>query len=169
MQDMAVRGSVDGKDFENSLKPVFELFDKVIKATVISGSGDTDVLCVVDGTDLDYKEVFKVNVEGKCRSSINSMNPMRPKRHLELNNSKYCIVVSPKVTPGAISDIKDLDIVLLKSDVLARYVSKECLFKNSFEAKYAPLHTMIRENIGSDISNILDDYIDKVYGISLAS
>ena len=64
-------------------------------------------------------------------------------------------------------DIKDLNIVLLKSDIFARYMSKECLDENNFYAKFKPIDSIINDHMGSDISNVLDNYIDNNYGIAI--
>ena len=55
-------GSRDGKTFERSLKPLFEIFRENRSVEIISGSGDTDLLCVMDN---EKDELYKVNVDAK--------------------------------------------------------------------------------------------------------
>ena len=75
MVHMSKYGSRDGKDFENSLKPVFELFKQTANVEIISGSGDTDLLCAMrDLNDI----IYKINVDGKTSgTSTSSLNPRR--------------------------------------------------------------------------------------------
>ena len=75
MQYMAKYSSLDGKDFEIALKDVFGLFEETITTELISGSGDTDVLCVMENPQKN--SIYKFNVEAKSRSSVNNMNVIR--------------------------------------------------------------------------------------------
>lgn len=161
MVNAAKFGSVDGKDFENSLKPVFELFDKVVNVEIISGAGDTDLLCAVEG-----HPIYKMNVDGKSRSSITSMNVKRLIRHMGLHGSKYCIVVSPKFPRGAALDIKGEKVVGIRSDVLALYCSKECLSNPNYLADYESIEAIIIKNMGRDISPYIEKLVNDRYGIS---
>ena len=157
-------GSVDGKEFEESLKPVFDLFDKVLNSEVISGAGNTDVLCVIEGID---STTYKMNVDGKSRGSSTNLNVKRLDRHMKKHNSKYCIVVAPKFSHGTILDIEGERIVALKSDILAKYCSKECLSNSSYLADYASIEKIIENNLGTDISNLVDNLTNKRYGVQL--
>lgn len=164
MTKSAILGSIDGKDFEKSLKPVFELFDKVIRADIISGSGDTDILCIAENSN---NETFKINIDGKSRSSANNVNVQRLKRHMKKHNSRYCIIVAPKFPRGTLEDIEGEPIVALRSEALAKYCSKECLANHSGQADFSSLNKIIQNNLGKDISPILNRLTEQRYGISL--
>lgn len=169
MQYMSKYSSVDGKDFENSLKPVFELFREVLNVEIISGAGDTDLLCSIEdlskGTGMD--NIYKINVDGKSRKSSSNLNPMRLVRHLRIHSSKYCIVVAPRFSKGTLLDISTLPIVTITADALARYCSKECFSNTDSSADYASINKIINTNIGKDISSLVDRLTNERYGISI--
>lgn len=169
MQYMSKYSSVDGKDFENSLKPVFELFREVLNVEIISGSGDTDLLCSIEdlskGTGIDY--IYKINVDGKSRKSSLNLNPMRLVRHLNIHLSKYCIVVAPRFSKGTLLDISSLPIVTITADSLARYCSKECFSSADSSADYASINKIINLNMGKDISSLVDKLTSERYGIRI--
>lgn len=157
-------GSKDGKDFENSLKPVFELFREVLNVDIISGAGDTDILCTVqdpkEGTDH-----YKVNVDAKTGTSANNLNPVRLDRHIRKNHSKYCIVVAPRFSRGAVLDLDGYPIVIVKAESLATYLSKECLSNYDSMADYNDIDEIITNNLGNDVTKLFDDLTDSKYGI----
>ncbi len=164
MEKSAILGSVDGKDFENSLKPVFELFDKIINVEIISGFGDTDLLCLAD----DEVKPFNLNVDGKCRSSSSHVNVIRLNKHLKKHGSRYCIVVAPKFPRGTIEDMEGQRIVALRSEALAKYCSKECLENKSGQADFDSLNEIIVNNLGTDITDKLNRLTEQRYGILLS-
>lgn len=164
MTYMSKYSGVDGKDFENSLKPVFELFREVLNVEIISGSGDTDLLCAVENP-LKNNEIYKVNVDGKSRKSSNNLNPVRIKRHIESNNSRYCIVVAPRFSKGTTLDIEGFPIVTLTAESLARYCSKECLSSKDSFADYIELDRIISDNLGKDVTRNVDNLTISKYGI----
>lgn len=169
MTYMSKYSSVDGKDFESSLKPVFELFRETLNVEIISGSGDTDLLCSIEDSELPsgLENIYKVNVDGKSRRSSNTLNPMRLVRHLKLHSSKYCIVVAPRFSRGTILDINELPVVLITADSLARYCSKECLSSHDSLANYSAINEIILNNLGKDISSLVDKLTIDKYGIKL--
>lgn len=169
MTYMSKYSSVDGKDFEASLKPVFELFREVLNVEIISGSGDTDLLCSIEDTKLpsDIENIYKINVDGKSRRSSNNLNPMRLLRHLKIHSSKYCIVVAPRFSRGTVLDIDSLSVVLITAESLARYCGKECLSSNDSLADYSTINEIIMNNLGKDISPLIDKKIIEKYGIQI--
>lgn len=165
MKWMSKYSSVDGKDFERSLEPVFKLFDRVIDASIISGSGDTDLLCVIDAGD---NTEYKINVDAKSRGSVNNMNVMRLLRHLKIHNSKYCIVVAPRFCAGVKLDVQGQNIVLITADALATYCSKECLDeRNKGVAHFDRISSIISNNMGTDITTLVLKDVENRYGIAI--
>ena len=157
-------GSRDGKSFEASLKPIFELFRENRNVEIISGSGDTDLLCVMEDTD---ESLYKVNVDAKTsHHQTQSINPIRITNHLKINNSKYCIIVSPKFSRGVRDDIHDFRIVTIEAETLANYCLKECLNSKDGLANYEDLHLYIDQNMGTDITKAVNYIIDQKYGIN---
>ncbi len=156
-------GSRDGKSFEESLKPVFELFRENRNVEIISGSGDTDLLCVMENDD---ESLYKINVDAKTsHHQTSSINPIRITNHIRLNNSRYCIIVSPKFSRGVRTDIQGFQIVTIEAETLANYCLKECLNSKDGLADYNDLNLHITDNLGTDITKAVNYIIDEKYGI----
>lgn len=156
-------GTRDGKSFEASLKPVFELFRENRNVEIISGSGDTDLLCVMEDND---ESLYKINVDAKTsHHQTQAINPIRITNHIRLNNSNYCIIVSPKFSRGVRTDIQDFKIVTIEAETLANYCLKECLNSKDGLANYDDLNIYINQNMGTDITKAVNFIIDQKYGI----
>jgi len=146
-------GTRDGKSFEESLSNVFRLFREAEQVNIISGSGDTDILCKMKN---DKKDIYKINVDAKTTQKILSqINPRRIVYHIGKNGSKYCVIVSPRFARGAKLDIKDQKIVTIEAETLATYCLKECLISSDGMANYDLLDSLISANLGLDITKIL--------------
>lgn len=166
IQDMVNKSkhsSNDGKEFENSLKPVFELFKENIKTEVIGGSGNTDVLCAMEKQDASQK-LYKVNIEAKKGTSSEKMQVKRLERHIKKHGADYCIVVAPRFGRATILDIADTNIVTLTADCLAKYCLKEC-FTNRYVADFTAIDKIIRDHLGEDITKYVNQLIEKRYGM----
>ncbi len=166
MTYMSKYSAIDGKDFEKSLKPVFDLFRETLNVEIISGSGDTDLLCTMEKLN-ETRDIYKVNVDAKSRNSSLNLNPMRLKRHILLHASKYCIVVAPRFSRGTLLDISEFPIVTITADSLARYCSKECLSNSDYLADYTSIDDIIMNNMGKDISSLVDKLVTERYGIAV--
>ena len=166
MTYMSKYSAVDGKDFEKSLKPVFELFRENLNVEIISGAGDTDLLCTMEKLN-ETRDIYKVNVDAKSRKSSLNLNPTRLNRHLAIHSSKYCIVVAPRFSRGTILDIEGYPIVTITADSLARYCSKECLSNKDYLADYSAIDEIILNNLGQDITAMVDKLVTNKYGITI--
>lgn len=156
-------GTKDGKSFENSLKPVFEMFRENRNVEIISGSGDTDLLCMMDD---GYDNFYKVNVDAKTsKTSTSSIVGTRIENHIRKNCSKYCIIVSPKFSKGVAGDIKPFEIVTIEAETLANYCLNECLSSNDNYADYTSLDQLINNNLGTDITKKVNKIIDERFEI----
>lgn len=158
-------GTNDGKSFEESLIPIFELFRENVSVEQISGAGDTDLLCIMR----EYNDVFyKVNVDAKkTRNRLEGIHSSRIMNHIKKNNSKYCIVVAPKFSKGArTTDIEGYDIVTIEAETLANYCLKECLNTNDGYADYNIIDEIIVNNMGNDITSFVNDVILEKYKIA---
>lgn len=156
-------GTRDGKSFENSLKPIFELFRENRNVEIISGAGDTDLLCVMEKDD---ESLYKINVDAKTSHHITqAINPIRITNHLKINNSKYCIIVSPRFSRGVRTDIRDFNIVTIEAETLANYCLKECLNSKDGLADYNILDLHIENNLGTDITNAVNQVINQKYSM----
>lgn len=156
-------GTNDGKSFENSLQPIFELFRENISADIIGGSGDTDLLCIMKNND-DSR--YKVNVDAKkTKNRLAGIHTTRIIKHIRKNGSNYCIIVSPKFSKGAKTDIKGYEIVTIEAETLANYCLKECLNSDDGLADYSAINDIILNNQGTDITENVNDLIVERYQI----
>lgn len=164
MQYLSKFSSIDGKEFELSLKPVLELFRENLDVNIISGSGATDLLCVFEDQNSNCED-YKVNIEAKSRNSANNMNVIRIKRHLETHKSKYCIIIAPRFSKGNDLDIIGFNMVSITAETFGKYISKECLSSTDGKAEYSVINDLIQENLGKNISAQVEKIIESKYGM----
>ncbi|HOI47108.1 MAG TPA: hypothetical protein PLR26_05190 [Bacilli bacterium] len=158
-------GSHDGKEFETSLKPLIELFRETCNVEIISGSGNTDLLCVMEN---ENEDIYKMNVDAKTRKAgLSDINARRLEIHLKKYGSKFCIVVAPRFASGISGDIHGYNIVTIKAEELGAYCYKECTNSEDGYADFESLHQIIRNNIGSDITENVNDLMIERYGIEI--
>lgn len=156
-------GTNDGKSFENSLQPIFELFRESRNVQIISGAGDTDLLCVMSNSS---DTLYKINVDAKkTKNRLEGIHTSRIMNHINKNGSKYCIIVSPKFSKGAKTDINGCKIVTLEAETLANYCLKECLNSSDGLADFETINDIIMENQGKDITECINDLIVERYQI----
>jgi hypothetical protein len=153
MLEMSIKPNTDGKEFELSVLNLVKLFGDILKVEHISGAGDTDISCI--GAFEDNNTKF--NIETKARSSINGLNVSRINRHIQKNGSRYCLVIAPRFPYAVTQDVKTQNIVLLSADSLANYCSKEVLKNRSNRINFENLHTLIKNNLGQDISGFVTE------------
>ena len=157
-------GTNDGKSFEKSLQPIFELFRENISVEIISGAGDTDLLCIMQE---NQNKLYKVNVDAKkTKNRLEGIHTTRLLNHIRKNGSRYCIVVSPKFSKGAKLDIQGFEIVTIEAETLANYCLKECLNSDDGLADYTSLNDIIMNNQGTDITENVNDLIVERYQIA---
>lgn len=161
-------GSRDGKEFEASLKPIIELFKETRNVEIISGSGNTDLLCAMEDTSVSNGRLYKMNVDAKTRKNgLEELNPRRLETHMGKVGAEFCIVVAPKFASGVTLDIRGRKIVTLKAEDLGNYCYKECTSREEGKADFQSIYNIIKENYGKDISIHVESLIQKRYGISL--
>lgn len=157
-------GTRDGKSFEHSLKPIFEMFRENRNVEIISGSGDTDLLCTMDDED---DNLYKVNVDAKTsKTSTSTIVATRITNHIRKNGSKYCIIVSPRFAKGVSGDIKYSNIVTIEAETLADYCLNECLSSSDKLADYTSLDNLITNNLGTNITNKVNNLIEEKFEIT---
>ena len=155
-------GSRDGRSFEISLKPFFELFEENRVVEIHGGSGDTDLVCTMDDNE---DNLYKINVDAKTtRRSTSSIIARRINDHIRQHGSKYCIIVSPRFARGVKRDIENNNIVTIEAETLADYCLKECLSSDYNLADFTSLDVLISDNLGTDITKAVDKLIEIKYG-----
>lgn len=151
-------GSNDGRDFESAVKEVMDLFDERVHTEIISGSGDTDILCVFNLED----RLKKFNVDSKKTGrTLSQINPVRINNHLELNNSEYAIIVTSRFSRGANRDINGYRIVNIDAETLGKYILKN--YNNNGEVKFEHIDMIITSNLGTNISNRIEYLTDSLF------
>lgn len=158
-------GSHDGKEFEQSLKPLIELFRETCNVEIISGSGNTDLLCAMED---ENRNIYKINVDAKTRKAgLEEINAKRLERHLRKHGSKFCIVVAPRFASGISGDIYGHKIVTIKADDLGAYCYKECTNSKDGYADFISINKIIQNNMGYDITDVVRKLIANRYGITI--
>lgn len=161
-------GSRDGKEFEKALKPFMELFSETIDVQIISGAGNTDLLCSMNNEDNQL--LYRVNIEAKTRNNaLENVNHKRIEKHLAKHQSKFCIIIAPKFYSGVSGDIDGSQIVAIKSDDLGAYCYKECTSSRTGYASFSDLKKIIHANMGKDISLLVRKLTEQKHGLSVIS
>ena len=161
-------GSRDGKEFEQSLKPIIELFKETRNVEIISGAGNTDLLCAMEDTSIPTERLYKMNVDAKTRKhALEELNNRRLESHMRKVGAEFCIVVAPKFATGVELDIRGQRIVTIRAEDLGNYCYKECTSSGDGYADFQSIYEIINHNMGKDISNKIDLLIQQKYGISL--
>ena len=158
-------GKNDGKDFENSLKPFMELFRETLNVEIISGAGNTDLLCAMEDAD---ESIYKLNVDAKKRKgSVSELNGPNLEKHLNKHGAKFCIVVAPRFASGVEYLINGFRVVMIRAEDFGSYCYKEC--KNSADglADFESIHQIIKNNLGTDITQRVRNLTQERYGIVL--
>lgn len=158
-------GSRDGSEFEQSLKPVIELFRETCNVEIISGAGNTDLLCAMEDA---YEQIYKMNVDAKTRrAGLEEINSRRLENHLSRHGAKFCIVVAPRFASGVSGDIFGHKIVTIKAEDFGAYCYKECTNSHDGFADFESIHQIIQNNMGTDITDLVRELTTNRYGISV--
>jgi hypothetical protein len=156
--------STDGKGFEIALLDMFNQFQDIVSAEILSGPGKTDILCVFEQSNADNMVLKKINIEAKSRKSFNNINVSRLLTHLDKTSAEYCLVIAQRFVPATLTDISDKPIVLLSADTLASYFSFESLGKDDFLVNYSVINDFAIKNQGKDITPLLNKFIEEKHG-----
>ena len=156
-------GSRDGKELENALKDVFELFQQVENVSIISGSGDTDLLCALRD---DNDNFYNINVDGKTSgTSTSALNPIRLSKHLRIHDSKYCIVVSSRFAHGVSCDILGFPIVAITAQALANYCFSGYNASDNGFIDFTFFEELATRYMGQNITKVINEFVNSYYGL----
>lgn len=159
-------GSRDGKEFENALKPFIELFKETINVEILSGAGNTDLLCSME--EMPSQSIYNMNVEAKTRgSALEEVVTSRINKHLRKHGSKFCIVVAPRFARGVFDDIIGNNIVTIRSEEFGNYCYKECTSSRDGYADFSSILNIINQNMGKDITTKVRTLTESRYGIAV--
>lgn len=154
----------DSDKFEKALESSFNLFVDV-DAKQIGGPSSTDVEC------LYYFDsgVKTFAIEAKStRNKLLGINTSRLQSHRDKIGADYTLLVTSNYTPGVVADIRNSQVVLFKSSILSNYFYQSIKHKGR-ELTYAYLDNLVVNNLGTDLSNDLKNYIFEEFGVGFTN
>jgi len=149
-----------GEKFEYALTDAFNLFIDV-EAERLGGAGNVDIECVYIPETAPAKK-FDIEAKSTTRKLI-EINSRRLKTHRIKIASHYTMIVTPNYAIGVLRDIENDDSVIIKSATLANYLYQYIL-KSGRNISYDFLDKMIVNNIGSDITEKVNEYVYDNFG-----
>ena len=157
-------GTRDGKEFESALQPFMHLFRETLDVKILSGSGNTDLECVMeDNGGPDYK----VNIEAKTRkNSLEAVLSNRITEHLKKTGAQFCLIVAPRFAQGVNRDIKGYSIAAVRSEILGSYCYRECQNSEDGYADFTKIKEIAQKCGGRDITEDIYNYTLERYGIA---
>ena len=159
-------GSRDGKEFENALKPFMELFKESMNVEILSGAGNTDLLCTME--EQPSQTIYNINIEAKTRgSALEEVVATRINKHLRKHGSRFCIIVAPRFAKGVSDDIIGNNIVTIRSEEFGNYCYKECTASRDGYADFSFILDIINRNMGKDITTKVRLLTESRYGIAV--
>lgn len=154
----------DFNRFEIALCDAFNLF-RDVKAEKIGGAGNTDVECIFYPDDQPPK---KFDVEAKARKvKLMEISAGRLRLHRSKVGSNYTIIVTPDYVHAVLEDIKGDRTAIIKSVTLSNYLF-QYITKYGRDISYFDLDQIIENNLGGDVTKLVDEYIYANFGHSLA-
>lgn len=149
-----------GKNFEFAIRDAFNMFCDV-EAERVAGAGNPDIECIYYPSEGSVK---KFDIEAKARKTkLIEINPRRLRTHRTMIGSKYTMIVAPNYTIGVLRDIAGEKSVIVKSATLANYIYQSIL-KNGRDISYSVLDEFIMNNVGKDITDIINTYVYSNFG-----
>jgi hypothetical protein len=157
-------GSKDGKEFENSLEPFIKLFKETMNVEILSGAGNTDLLCTME--EQPTALLYNMNLEAKTRgSALEGVLTTRINKHIKKHGSKFCVIVAPRFSRGVFDDIFGNEIVTIRSEEFGNYCYKECRNSINGLADFSSILKIINNNMGTDITNKVRLLTETRYGL----
>lgn len=149
-----------GVKFEYAIRDAFNMFSDV-EAERVAGAGNPDIECLYYMTN---GEVKKFDIEAKARrTKLMEINPRRLRTHRTMIGAKYTVIVAPNFAIGVTRDIEGEQSVIVKSATLANYFYQSIL-RYGREISYATLDEIVIQNVGRDITEILNAYVYSNFG-----
>lgn len=145
--------------FEDVLVDAFNEFDDV-DARKIGGSGETDIECVYL---IPRPEKFAVEAKS-TKTKLSGISTGRLRLHRIKIGANYTIIVAPYYKPSVITDIEDSDNVLISASSLSNFLY-QCAVHNPECITYKPLHEIIKDNMGRNITDNINEYVARTFGI----
>ena len=136
--------------FEDVLTQGFNMFYNV-NAQKIGGAGNTDIECLY----ITRNTKFAVEAKSTANKLI-QINAGRLREHRMKIGGEYTIVVTSKLMPAVIADIKNQPIVVILASTFGEYLYNH-LFHDIREIDFKDFDDIIISNFGSDISKLISN------------
>lgn len=136
--------------FEDVLTEGFNMFINV-EARKIGGAGHTDIECLY----LTRKKKFAVEAKSTA-NKLAQINSGRLSLHRSEIGAEYTIVITPRYVPAVRSDIRSSEIVIILASTFSEYLYNH-LNHDVREIDYEDFDSIIRENLGKDISRLISN------------
>ena len=144
--------------FETTLANAFDQFNDVT-AHCIGGPGNTDVECIY----LTIDEKFAVEAKS-TKTKLDAVNAGRLKLHRDKIMAKYTIVVAPYYKSSTETDILGTETVLITASALANFLYQSAV-NNQNDISYKSLYDIVQSSLGSNITDKVNNYVARVFGI----
>lgn len=151
----------DAYKFEDILTRGLNYFYDVV-AEKHASAGTTDIECIFTNEE-EVDEKFDVEAKS-TKKKLLQINAGRLRHHREIVNSKYTIVITPNFAPAVLEDIKKSKNVVLRSSSFSNFLYQS-ISKNGREISYEPIHNIINNNLGVDITPHINQYVYENFGI----
>lgn len=161
---MYARNSVHGDayKFEDILCDAFNYFSD-IEAEKHASAGTTDIECIYSPINSFSK---KFDVEAKStRNKLMNISAGRLRHHRVQIGSKYTIVVTPNYVNAVLEDIKETDTVLIRSGSFSNFLYQS-ISRKGREITYKPIDEIVINNLGTDITPVINQYVYENFGVS---
>lgn len=150
----------DFNRFEFALRDAFRLF-RDVRAEKIGGAGNTDVECIYYPDDEPSK---KFDVEAKARKvKLMEISAGRLCLHRKKIGSQYTVIVTPDYVHAVLDDIRGDRSAIIKSVTLSNYLY-QYITKYGRDISYFALDEIIENNIGGDVTKLVNEYIFENFG-----
>lgn len=136
--------------FEDALLDGFNMFYNV-EAKKIGGAGNTDLECLY----LSEKKKFAVEAKS-TKNKLLDIKSSRLDEHREKIGGSYSIVITPRYVPGALRDIRNSPIVIIRASTFSEYLYN-CINDDIRDIDYEDFDSIIVNNLGKDISKNISD------------
>jgi hypothetical protein len=152
----------DAYKFEDILCDAFNYFSDV-EAEKHASAGTTDIECIYSPIDSLSK---KFDVEAKStKNKLMTISAGRLRHHRVQIGSKYTIVVTPNYVNAVLEDIKETDTVLIRSGSFSNFLYQS-ISKKGREISYKPIDEIVLNNLGTDITPVINQYVYENFGVS---
>lgn len=153
----------DAYKFEDVLCDAFNYFSDV-EAEKHASAGTTDIECIYNSSFDAMSKKFDVEAKS-TKNKLMTISAGRLRSHRVQIGSKYTIVVTPNYVNAVLEDIKETDTVLIRSGSFSNFLYQS-ISKNGRDISYMPIDEIVRNNLGQDITPLINKYVYENFGVN---